>query len=102
MTDVQKKLFDLLLEIKEMCEKENIDYYLCEYLLLDALQNQKITGTYHDFSIMIKAEDVKKFIRAVNEKENREIECLTNNPKFPGFYMRYVATDTLCHVFLLV
>lgn len=95
MTDVQKKLFELLLEIKEMCEKENIDYYLCEYLLLDALQNQKITGTYHDFSIMIKAEDVKKFFKAVSKKENREIECLANNPKFPGTYMRYVATDTL-------
>jgi len=95
MTDVQKKLFELLLEIKEMCEKENIDYYLCDYLLHDAMQNQNITGTYHDFSIMIKADDVKKFIKAVSKKENREIECLGNNPKFPGSYMRYVASDTL-------
>ena len=95
MNDVQKKLFELLIEVKEICEKEKIDYYLCEYLLLDALQNEKITGTYHDFSIMMKAEDVKKFTKAVKEKENREIECLANNPKFPGTYMRYVAKDTL-------
>lgn len=95
MTDVQEKLFELLLEVKELCEEENIEYYLCEYLLLDALQNKRITGTYHDFSIMIKSCDVKKFIRAVNRKENREMEGLFNNPKFPGTYMRYVASDTL-------
>jgi len=95
MTEVQEKLFKLLLEVKEICEHEKIEYYLCEYLLLDALQNKKITGTYHDFSIMIKSEDVKKFVNAVTKKDNREIECLANNPKFPGTYMRYVATDTL-------
>lgn len=95
MTDVQEKLFELLIEVKELCEKENIEYYLCEYLLLDALQNKKITGTYHDFSIMINSCDVKKFIKAVNKKENREMEGLFNNPKFPGTYMRYVAKDTL-------
>ena len=37
----------------------------------------------------------KPFTKAVKEKENREIECLANNPKFPGTYMRYVAKDTL-------
>lgn len=95
MSDVQKKLFKLLLEIKKICEDNKIDYYLCENLLLDALKNEEITGTYHDFSIMIKADDVNEFINAVSKCENREIEGLINNKKFPGTYLRYVASDTL-------
>lgn len=95
MTNEQKKLFELLLEVKEICDKNKIDYYLCEYLLTDAIQEGKITGTYHDFSVMIKADDLDKFITEVNKKENRELEGLFNNGKFPGTYFRYVAKDTL-------
>lgn len=95
MSDVQKRLFKLLLEVKKICEDNKIDYYLCENLLLDAIQNQEITGTYHDFSIMLKADDVNKFIKACAKNENREVEGLINNKKFPGTYLRYVATDTL-------
>lgn len=95
MTNDQSKLFELLLEVKKICDQNKIDYYLCEYLLTDAVLKGEITGTYHDFSIMMRADDVYKFIEAVDKIENREIDSLLNNGKFPGTYLRYVAKDTL-------
>ena len=53
MTNEQKVLFDLLLEVKTLCEENDIEMYLTEYLLLDAYRNGEVTGTYHDFSVFI-------------------------------------------------
>lgn len=95
MTNEQKVLFDLLLEIREICQENDIDMYLTENLLLDAYKNGEITGTYHNFTVCIQNKDVKKFIAAANKKENRFVESLLNNPSFPNAGLKYVKEDSL-------
>lgn len=95
MTNEQKVLFDLLVEVKNICEENNIDMYLSEALMLDACKNSDITGTYHDFTVFIHSKDINKLIAAASKKENRFVESLLNNPKFPGVYLKYVKEDSL-------
>ena len=93
--EIQEKFFQLLLEVKDICEKNKIDYYLTDNLLFDDLKNEKITKNYHEYSIRIKAVDADKFIKLASKKNNRVVEGLFNNGNFPGNFLRYVATDTL-------
>lgn len=91
----QSKLFELLLELKQICKKNKIDMYLNEKLLYSALNGGEITGNFTEFSVTIKAKDIKKLVSAVNKIENRSIESLQTNKNFPGFHLRYVDEESL-------
>lgn len=95
MNETQEKMYELLKELIKICEKEKIDYSINNKLLFDAINNNEITGTYHDFSIVIKSDDIEKLVNAVKDIKNRSIESLRTNKRFPGLHLRYVAEDTL-------
>ena len=95
MNETQEKMYELLKELIKICEKEKIDYSINNKLLFDVINNNEITGTYHDFSIVIKSDDIEKLVSAVKDIKNRSIESLKNNKNFPGLHLRYVAEDTL-------
>ncbi len=95
MNETQEKMYELLKELIKICEKEKIDYSINNKLLFDAINNNEITGTYHDFSIVIKSDDIEKLVSAVKDIKNRSIESLRTNKRFPGLHLRFVAEDTL-------
>lgn len=47
----------------------------------------------------MKIPDMEKFRQAVEEEQadGRILESMQNNKRFPGFYLRYVNTNTLCY-----
>ena len=70
MNRKQKVILSLLKEIDEICRKNNIEYYLSPRLTLWAVEN--------------------------DPREKRALESMKTHKYFPGFYLRYENTDTVC------
>ena len=55
MTDIQKKLMELLIEIDDICKREKIKYYLCDETahgaVVEQLEYQLILGTHDGVQI---------------------------------------------------
>lgn len=56
--------------------------------------NMPLEDDFNDAAIMVHAKDIQELMTALEEKEDRCVESLTNNKKFPGFYIRYMDTTT--------
>ena len=95
MNNNQKKLFELLIELKNICNKNKIDMYLDEKLLYCALNGGKIEGDFTEFSVTIKCDDINKLVRCLNKEKDRSVDYLLTNKNFPGFHLRYVNNNTL-------
>lgn len=98
MTDTQKILLDLLLEIDEICKEHGIEYYLDGGTALGAVRHRGFLPWDDDADIMFTRENWLKFEKAVREnpRPNRVIEGLRNCPDYTMVYARYCATDTTC------
>lgn len=96
---MKNRLLSLLNEIKEVCNESNIPFFLSGELALCKYMNYPVRDNINDATIMVFADDVKKLITLLhNEEKNRIVESLANNKKFPGFYLRYMDTNTtLCN-----
>lgn len=98
MTDIQKYLLDLLLEIDEICKENGIEYYLDGGTALGAVRHRGFLPWDDDGDIMFTRDNWLKFLKAVREnpRPNRVIEGLDNCPDYTMVYARYCATDTTC------
>lgn len=97
MTDVQKKLLELLCDLDAICTRENIRYYLCSETAYAAFVNQAFPTGMIEASVAMLPHDALKFIAAV-KKENRPdrvLDSMYSNKDYPDFTMRYGNTDTL-------
>jgi len=97
MNEVQKKIFTLLKEIDISCKANDIDYYLCSDTALCAFQNAELHHDAHSAEVAIATDDVSRFLKIMNEKENRIVECWENNENYPDFSLRYVDKTSLCY-----
>lgn len=88
------KTIDLLNEIKDVCEQEHIRYYISGELALSGKERSEIRDEFNNGAVAVFAEDIEKIMGLLNQKENRKIESLADNNKFPGFYVRYMDTST--------
>lgn len=95
MNTNQKKLFELLVELKNICNKNKIDMYLDEKLLYCALNGGEIEGNFTEFSVTIKCNDINKLVKCLNEQKDRSVDYMLTNKNFPGFHLRYVDNNTL-------
>ncbi len=94
MKTCKAKTIELLKEIKEVCKKENIRYYLSGELALFEQEEREIKDEFNNGAVAVFAEDVEKLMVLLDRKENRKVESLANNSGFPGFYARYMDTAT--------
>lgn len=85
---------DLLKEIKAVCEQENIRYFLSGELVRFEKEQTEFKDAFNNGAIAVFAKDIDKLAALLGEKENRKIESLATNSKFPGFYVRYMDTST--------
>ena len=61
---VQEKYFQLLCEIDEICKSNKIGYYLSGRTALCAYVTGEMVGQETTPVVMLKVDDVKKFIKA--------------------------------------
>lgn len=98
MTDIQKQLLSLLLEIDEICKEHGIEYYIDGGTALGAIRHRGFLPWDDDADIMLTRENWLKFEKVMREnpRPNRVLEGMHNCPDYTMVYARYCATDTTC------
>ena len=92
-----EKRITLLNELHDICEKNNIDYFLCSSVLLQAMQGKRFKNPVSDINVMMKAKDINRFINAVNEegRDDRYIDSYLTNKDYPTFNVRYCDANSI-------
>lgn len=91
---IKDRVFGLLKELRDICDNNEIDYYISGDLAVSTYNEVKIDEDFHDVSVMVFAKDVEKLLDKLGELPNRTVESLLTNKKFPGFYIRYMDEGT--------
>jgi len=93
---MKTKVITLLNEIKDICEGEQIPFFISEGLMQLGMSIDNINELqcYGDAAIMVFAHDIERLISKISQKENRYVESLINNKNFPGYYLRYMDLET--------
>lgn len=84
MNNLQQKLFTLLLEIDDICNRHDITYYLAGGTALGAVRGGKVLPWDDDADIYITRDNWEK-LKPVMEKElpeGREFACVENTPLY--------------------
>ena len=96
MNKEQAKLFELLEEFDVLCRESGVQYFLTGETLKHALENGSIGPNAAYASVLMTGDNCRKFMDALTKKgySNRELDYWGNNPTYPDFTLRYVASDT--------
>lgn len=94
---VQEKRFQLLCEVRQICEEEGIRYYLFGRGLLQASRNGRYTDRNGELVVVMKPEGCRKFIAAVRQRgrPDRYLDSMEESPGFHRFCLRYGDSGTL-------
>lgn len=97
LTDIQEKRLELLCELKGICQKNKIRYYLFSKGLLQAARSNEYIDENGDLTVVMTPDNCEKFMRAVKEENraDRFLDSMYDNPKFHRFCVRYGNTETL-------
>ncbi len=97
MTDVQQKLLTLLIELDTICQREGIQYYLCNETALAAYTKEGFYPSCYEANVAMTTTDALRFIKAVKKENpaNRVVDSMYSNKNYPDFTVRYGDTDTL-------
>ena len=96
MTDVQKKLLELLTDVDGICKRENIKYYLCDDTAHAAVTEHCLYKNGCQVNIAMTPDNMCKFIEAV-KKENRAdriVDSMMTNKAYPDFSASYADPNT--------
>lgn len=98
MNKKQKVILSLLKEIDEICRENKIVYYLSPRLTLCAVEKHPFPQNPLFGVVLMKVADMERFRRVIEEdpRERRALESMKSHKWFPGFYLRYENTDTMC------
>lgn len=92
MTRQQEKLFNMLIRFHNICENNNLTYYLIGHQLLFAAQNDSMHG--YEVDIAMHDKDWKKLCAYIEKIDDIEIESIVDGGKMPGCYFRFVNNKT--------
>ena len=94
----QQVILSLLKEIDGICRKEKIDYYLSPRLTLCAVTGQPFPSDPMAGEVLMKVGEMERFRQAAEDRisTGRALESMKSHKWFPGFYLRYEDTSTLC------
>lgn len=98
MNKKQKVVLSLLKEIDEICRQHDIAYFLSPRLTLCAVNGHPLPTNPMAGAVLMKVADMERFRQVLEEdpKEKRALESMKNHKYFPGFYLRYENTETVC------
>ncbi|MGN0673918.1 MAG: LicD family protein [Anaerovoracaceae bacterium] len=91
MTSEQKKLFELFLEVHEICVKYDIVYYLAGGTLIGALRHKGFIPWDDDMDLMMTRNEFEKFKEAFvkEQKKDRFLDCQDFDRDYPNMLARY-------------
>ncbi len=94
---VQEKIYELLTELDNICQKEQIPYFLGGYLAAGAEQLGGFISGCCSAYVVMHPKDRKRFLHSINKylTIDRVVESFENNPNYPDFSIRYTNTSTL-------
>ena len=96
MTDIQKKLMELLIEIDDICKREKIKYYLCDETAHGAVVEQRFHKNCYRANIAMTSDAVLKFAEAVKKEKraDRVLDSMLSNKHYPDFSLCYGDVNT--------
>lgn len=90
----KEKTFELLDEVIAACEANDIRYVISGELALRQVEGTEAPENFNNAAVAVFARDIHKLCEALSKRENRHVESLANNSRFPGFYVRYTDPST--------
>lgn len=99
MNELHENLFKLLLELDDICNEYDIDYFLSGGTALGAIRNQCFLPWDDDIDLFITRDNWKKLYELISNNpeilpENRELICMENTKFYRNPIIRYVDTST--------
>ena len=94
----ENAFFELLKEVKAICEKNEIEYFLGgKILYFSFISEELLPEDFRDMEIMMDGRNAKKFIKACEKlPPNRILEHVLRNNKFRNLDMYYINKDSTC------
>ncbi len=95
--EIQDHIFNLICELDEICQGENIPYFLGGYLAAEAVDLGEFKPGCCSANIVMHPADRTRFRKAVlnHLQPGRILESYENNSHYPDFSMRYCDTNTV-------
>lgn len=100
MTETQKKLLELTNEIADICDANDIVYYLAGGSTIGVLRHKGFIPWDDDMDIMMTRKNWEKFLEATRTQmpEGRVLMCQENSRSYNNMFGRYVdATSSTIH-----
>lgn len=97
LTNVQKKRYQLLTEVADICEANHIKYFLFGKTLWQAAKNGVYSDLNGELTIAMLPEDCRKFtdIFLKQNRTDRYLDSMQENPWFHRFCLRYCDSESL-------
>lgn len=97
MTDIQQKLLDLLTDLDDVCQREGIEYFLCDETALAAVARGSFFPACCQASVAMTPANARKFIAAVHKdnRPDRITDSMYSNKYYPEFNVRYCDPNTM-------
>lgn len=97
MTDVQEKLLELLIDLDDICQRNNIKYYLCSETVLGAFTKKAFLSSCCEANVAMTPDHALKFIHAVKaeNRSDRITDSMYSNKNYPDFTVRFGNPNTL-------
>ena len=99
MNEAQERLFNLLIEIDDLCSQHNIDYCLAGGSALGAIRNQCFLPWDDDIDLYITRDNWNKLFDVISKNpellpKNRDLVCIENSKYYRNPIARYIDTST--------
>ena len=96
MTKLQKIILDIFLEVKKLCEENDITYYGIAGTCLGAVRHGGFIPWDDDLDIAVPIEEIDRFISLAKEKLPKHLTIVSyhSHPHFPRMFVRITDNRT--------
>lgn len=96
MNKIQERMFQLLIELDEICKTHDIPYYLHSTTARMAYCSGGFEENIMSLAIEMTVEASQKLVEVIktSPRENRLLEYMENSPNLHVYAMRYIDTET--------
>lgn len=96
MRDISESIYELLVELDDICRENEIEYCLEGSIARNAYFTNDIKTGVYEANISMDIDNIKKLYKVIEKfsKENRCFESVINTKKKRNFVIRYLNTNT--------